>query len=85
MPCPQNSDNGEKVLLSMRLNSKTNVTKTNAGFYASTLSYMHSAIRIIDRKRFDLPDFKHFTSVAVVAVFDHGDIYVDDVATFNCL
>ena len=71
------------MFLSMSLNSKTNVAKTNAGLYKPN-SFIHTFLGNLDQsvcEWFDFPNFEHLTGVAVVAGFDHGDIYVDNVAT----
>ena len=78
---------GKIMFLGVSLNRVTDVPEAHAGFdHADSLQHafvrdLHQTLRL-DR---GFADKKHFAGISVVAIFDNGDVDVDDISLFGFL
>ena len=76
------SDNGVVICLCVLLNNMPNVSKSDTwlndvnGFVHTFLSNAYQALGVA----WGLAHAKHFASVAMKAIFDDGDVDIDDIA-----
>ena len=75
------------ICLGVSLNNMTNIAQTNARF-DDLNSFIQTLLCHFDQSSgmgCDVTQQKHLAGITVKSVFDHGDIYVEDIATFQNL